>query len=618
MARFRWQVAGLVLSPVLLVAAVLLPGGPAAAQFGWSHVTSWGSNYYGQLGDGSTQEVHATPVLAGRTDLQFTDVALGGSHAVAKAADGTVWAWGFNTSGQLGDGGVVNRSNTPVRVVGLTNVVAVYAGGAFSMAKRSDGSVWAWGSNVAGQLGIGGGPNRFAPVQVPALTGVLKISLGGRHGLALLGNGHLSSWGDNANGQLGTGNTVPRATPGAVVSLVGVVDLAAGDTHSLAATNTGQVRAWGRNDRGQLGNGTTTPATVPALVPGLTGVGSVATGWSYSLALSGTGQVWAWGDNDRGQLGIGSSNGYRATPDRVRGLTNIVGIASGQYFGLARSGAGQNSNVWGWGGNDFGQLGLGVLGDRDLPVPIPALAGSLKVTSGPQSSFAAAIRTIPIPPPAPTPTPSEPPGTPTLGPQDPLPTVSPGTPTSSPQGPLPTGPTNPQPTIPGPQFPLPTIPGTPTLGPQDPIPGTPTLGPQDPTPTVSGTPTLGPQDPTPTVSGTPTLGPPQPVAEFELAVGETAGALPVGGTIGVPLAVTGEDGFMDTVVFGVGPLPSGVSAAFAPKAVIGGGKAVLTLTASPESKPGRFAFAVTITGKANGTDLTRTVSYQLTLTDPIG
>src|SRR5262249_19254446 len=141
-------------------------------------------------------------------------VAMGVSHTVALRSDGTVWTWGDNAQGQLGDGGVLASRSVPGLVSGLTDIVAIAAGFDHTLALKSDGSVYAWGDNFGGQIGDGTTVDRKAPFKIPGLSGVTAVAAGAYHSVAVLGNGTVSTWGLNTSGQLGDGSHTNRSTPG--------------------------------------------------------------------------------------------------------------------------------------------------------------------------------------------------------------------------------------------------------------------------------------------------------------------------------------------------------------------------------------------------------------------
>ena len=330
-----------------------LPSGsnPAAA---------WGYNPYGQLGNNSTTDSHTPVQVSNLTGVVAVASQGNALYSLALKSDGTVWAWGLNSNGQLGNGTITN-SSTPVQVSGLTNVVAIAGGGAHSLALKSDGTVWAWGLNSNGQLGNGTTTDSHTPVQVEGpggtgdLMGVVAIAGGSDHSLALKSDGTAWAWGYNSNGELGNNSTTGSNTPvqvegpGGTGYLMGVVAIAGGSSHSLALKSDGTVWAWGYNYDGELGNGTTTTtspygSSTPVQVLGLGGSGfftgvAIAAGGDHSLALKGDGTVWAWGDNADGDLGNNSTTESN-TPVQTIGLTGAAGIAGGYEHSLAIGTAG--------------------------------------------------------------------------------------------------------------------------------------------------------------------------------------------------------------------------------------------------------------------------------------
>lgn len=204
----------------------------------------------------------------------------------------------------------------------VSSTAAISAGGNHSLALQRDGSVLAWGYNASGQLGNGTRADGPIPVRVGSLTGVVAVSAGYAHSLALKGDGTVWAWGSNSEGQLGDGTAVTRSTvPVQVAGLSGVIAIAGGGYYSMALKGDGTVWTWGNNYFGELGNGTTTYSPIPVPVNGLTGVTVIAGGGYHALALKGDGTVWAWGDNSGGQLGTGAfaTSGCRCvtTPGQV-------------------------------------------------------------------------------------------------------------------------------------------------------------------------------------------------------------------------------------------------------------------------------------------------------------
>ena len=314
----------------------------------------------------------------------------GWGHSLAVENDGSVWAWGWDASGQLGDAGsdvgTVNRL-TPGRVgvSSLAEVTAVATGCDHSLAlTKSDGdAVWAWGKNKFGQLGNGTKVEHRIPIQVPGLVGFGTIACGAWHSMALTG-GSVWTWGRNDAGQLGDGSTVDRPTPAAVRDIAGVVAIAGGYEHSLALQGDGSVWAWGGNSNGQLGDGTTTNRRTPVRVRGLSNVAMVVAGNHHSVALKRDGSVWAWGSNSKGELGDGTTTD-RPTPVMVKLLSNAVAIAAGAQHSYALK---RNGSVWAWGQNYYGALGDGTWTDRHTPVPVSGLSGVVSIAAGGQHALA--------------------------------------------------------------------------------------------------------------------------------------------------------------------------------------------------------------------------------------
>jgi alpha-tubulin suppressor-like RCC1 family protein len=337
-------------------------------------VRAWGYNVAGELGDNTTTNRTSPTEVRGPGGVGY----LSGVVAVAAAAedsfavrdDGTVWAWGNNPFGQLGDGSSNNVRHTPVEVLAatgsghLTGVIAVAAGDYATYALKSDGTVWAWGYGPDGELGNNLGTSTVRPVQVSGidavgkLTGVVAIAAGSVHALALRSNGSVVSWGGGTEGQLGLGTFHNNDAPFQVIGeATGVVSVSARGDDSMLLRSDGTVRSWGDDSAGQLGDGTTGVEAAPLAPAGLgAGVVGIAMGTDHAAAVKSDGTVWDWGVNQTGELGIGTLTNS-GTPVRVHGLgygSGVKQVAAGQAQTLALTSTGA---VEAWGSNSQGQLG---------------------------------------------------------------------------------------------------------------------------------------------------------------------------------------------------------------------------------------------------------------------
>jgi alpha-tubulin suppressor-like RCC1 family protein len=292
-------------------------------------VAASGNNDYGQLGDGTSASHTTFQPVSGLTGV--TQVSAGFYHSVARKNDGTVWTWGLDYLGRLGTGPDVPDGLTPAPITTLSNIVSISAGGGHTLALRADGTVWAWGENAYGQLGDGTNTPRYFPVQVPGLTDVVEVAAGADHSLVRKRDGSVWAWGSNYAGHLGDGTTTDRPTPAPVVGLSGATQVSAGNSFSAAVTSDGSVWMWGANYNAQLGDGTFDQQLVPERLSGLTNVAHISAGSNHTLALKADGSVVAWGQNSYGELGDGT------LADRVAPVVTVHengsgGIATNDWF----------------------------------------------------------------------------------------------------------------------------------------------------------------------------------------------------------------------------------------------------------------------------------------------
>lgn len=401
-------------------------GNDLVLQWANDRIYTWGSNFRGQLGNNSFTN-SSVPIaitggpLAGKV---ITRVAAGVGHCIALCADGSMAAWGDNSSGQLGNGNTTD-SSVPVAVrtdgvlAGKT-VISIAAGGHHSLALCSDGTLAAWGDNGSGQLGDGGFPYSRNPLPVAVATNgalagktVTAIAVASAHNLALCSDGTLAAWGTGNHGQLGNGGIVDRNTPYQVTTsgvLAGktVSAIATGVASSMALCTDGTLAAWGYNLYGQLGNNSTTDSTVPVAIHGfgaLAGktVVAIAAGGYHGMALRSDRVLVTWGYNDFGQLGINST-----TDSRIPVSVTASGVLAGRSIRMLSGGTSHclvhctDGTLAAWGRNLEGQLGNNTFTNSSVPVAAATtgLAPGEKVMSlapAPDGYHTIAMVAVPLP-----------------------------------------------------------------------------------------------------------------------------------------------------------------------------------------------------------------------------
>jgi alpha-tubulin suppressor-like RCC1 family protein len=312
---------------------------------------SWGQGPYGQLGDGDTQSRIAPVAVQMPAGVTFTDVDAGSYHALAVGSDGLVYGWGYNGHGRVGDGTTVQRT-APVQVATPAGVTftTVEAGNTYSLALASDGSIYAWGMNYAGTLGDGSQTDRATPalVQMPAGVTFTQISAGNAHSLALASTGEVYAWGLNYGGPIGngdiSGNHVLTPVVSAFPAGASITQISAGAEYSLALDGSGQLYTWGKNTYGMLASGSITGRYVPGLAQLPDGVAftSIDAGSQYALATGSNGKTYGWGTNSIGALGDGTMQ-TRFSPTLVRTEVTVTDVT---FDGVPGTDLVQDDGAW--------------------------------------------------------------------------------------------------------------------------------------------------------------------------------------------------------------------------------------------------------------------------------
>ena len=331
------------------------------------------------------------------TNISSVGITTGSNCTFMVMNDGTVKAWGSNQFGQLGIGNTNDRYNAPQTIPDLTGVKQIVSGGISSFALMNDGSVKSWGSNEFGKLGIPGDTIISTPQTIPGLSGVIQIAAGNSHTLALLSDGTVKAWGSNGSGQLGKAEYDYRwkcyNTPMTIPGLTGVSQIYASTYSSYALMNDGTVKAWGYNSGSALGineynSSYFTP--VPTTITGLSGVKQISCGNQTVYALLNNGTVKAWGNNNCGQIGLGNTGSY-ISPVIIPSLEGVKQIVGGSSYCLALKNDGK---VYSWGNNNYGELGQGNSSNTSqylLPTEISCLSNVFALATsscGSQHSFA--------------------------------------------------------------------------------------------------------------------------------------------------------------------------------------------------------------------------------------
>ncbi len=361
-------------------------------------VHGWGSNLTGELGNGANGVIQPTEVITTTNWSLDAIVAIdaGRSHSIALKADGTVWTWGSDTNGELGDDLTLSNKSTPVQVSGLSGVYAIAAGAYHNLALTCSGKMWAWGQDTYGQLGNNATLlNQPTPVEITGASNCRAIGAGAYHSFGIRYDGALYAWGYNVFGQLGDGFTVNQPTPVSLSTTAfnNIIAVEGGYGHSIGLHANGSALSWGYNSQGQIGNGTAS-STAFQLTPytGIVDVVSIAAGAYHSAVTQGNGDMYSSGYDLYGQLGDNANltdqprfvpvSTTPTTPPRKK----VSSGGAGGYHSLILQGNGTVNSV---GRDHVGQLGNDAsLTNQPLPVPVVGLNDIVAIAAGDSHSLA--------------------------------------------------------------------------------------------------------------------------------------------------------------------------------------------------------------------------------------
>jgi alpha-tubulin suppressor-like RCC1 family protein len=384
------SVIGALVGSIVIIGAIFVAVGPSAypASAATAGTYQWGLADVGGQPITSPTQVTGLPTDIANYCTGWAGGDTGDDFSLAVDSAGTLYSWGGNFSGVLGNG-TTNNDETPTVVAGLPPVSQFACGGAFSVVVDTSGHIWTWGSGEFGQMADGTYNSYLSPHKVPGISTAAGVAAGGGAAVAYLTNGTVITWGRNVYGDLGIGTIGVRRTTSAnsnvPVAVPGLSDIV-GVSHSWqtasAVDSSGNLWIWGYTAHGQLGNGTSpkaSPSPVRVSLPEPVKEASVGGNGPENgqvLALLTNGSVWAWGYDGQGQVGNGVMTTEVTKPTLVHISDPVVLVGAGGAFSVVVTASGQ---VMTWGGNSWGQLGDGSSNASDLPVHVTNLPGPVSV-----------------------------------------------------------------------------------------------------------------------------------------------------------------------------------------------------------------------------------------------
>jgi alpha-tubulin suppressor-like RCC1 family protein len=333
---------------------------------------SWGNNDLGQLGDGTTTP-HSTPMQTG-TFADWLSVSSGILTTCGIRSAHTLWCWGDGTDGLVGNGTTTTTEPTPVQVGTDTDWSSVSVGLSHACAIRNSGTLWCWGNDDFDQLGIGGDGtmNESSPVQIGTDTNWKQVAAGWEHTCGVRTNGLLSCWGDNSSNELGDGTTVSRDTPPDQIGDASTwTSVSTGSLSTCGIQSSGSLWCWGSDELDGIQHAT------PTQVGTDTNWRLVSLGTEHVCAVRTTGTLWCWGAGGAGQVGDGSGED-RTAPAQVGTATDWTSVSAG----FTHSCGVRASTLWCWGSDQFGQLGDDADVNQLAPVQVGTATNWLSVSAG--------------------------------------------------------------------------------------------------------------------------------------------------------------------------------------------------------------------------------------------